>query len=104
MADTFWVVQDAKGNLIKLEINENRVDYEATVILTTNAGKLNDMKISPLHNAAVTIGDDGGVRLWDYVNQREFYSCKFPKKGTCVEWVPYNKKNQARVIIAGYNK
>ncbi len=29
-------------------------------------------------NAALTVSDDGSIRLWDYVNRREFYKRNFP--------------------------
>lgn len=71
--------------------------------MNTNAGKILDMALSPLNNSAVTIGEDGAVRLWDYVNNEEFYSKTFDKAGTSICWLPYTKKNLARVIIAGYS-
>jgi len=51
----------------------------------------------------VTVGDDGYVRLWDYINMEEFYSRNFTGKATCVEWVPFNRKNNGRCVVAGYN-
>lgn len=71
--------------------------------MNTNAGPILDMAVSPLNNSAVTIGEDGAVRLWDYVNNDEFYSKSFKGQGTTVCWVPYTKRNLARIVIAGFS-
>ncbi len=36
-------------------------------LLEMNSGKLNDVIVSPISNCTITVGDDGAVRLWDYV-------------------------------------
>jgi len=60
-----------------LEIAENKIDFQVTVILNTNYGKLSGLAVSPVQNCAITAGDDGYVRVWDYVNHREFYQRQF---------------------------
>lgn len=42
------------------------------------------MALSSQMNAAITVGEDGGVRLWDYVNNNLFYERKFTGKATCI--------------------
>lgn len=74
MSETYWLVQDLNGKILKLEIAENKIDFQLTVVLNANYGKLNGLAVSPIANCAITAGDDGSVRLWDYVNRREFYS------------------------------
>lgn len=31
-----------------------------------------------------------------------FYERGFPKKATCIEWMPYTKRNYGRVVVCGY--
>lgn len=71
--------------------------------MISNSGSLNDLVVSDTMNCAVTIGEDGAVRLWDYVNRREFYQRRFNGEGTCLEWLPYSMKNKGRVLVAGYS-
>lgn len=66
---------------------------ECTLILATNAGKVRDLIISPNTNAAITVGDDGAVRVWDYANKQEFASRTFPGRATCAAWIPFNRRN-----------
>ena len=36
--------------------------------MASNSGPLTDLQLSADMNAAITTGDDGFVRLWDYVS------------------------------------
>jgi len=54
-------------------------------------------------NAAITVGDDGGVRLWNYVNNEMFYERKFTGKATCIQWMPFTMRNQGRIVIVGFS-
>ncbi len=61
--------------------------------------------MSPLNNCCVTAGYDGYVRLWDYGNKKLFYSRKFPTnaQATCLEWLPFSKRNHGRLLCIGFN-
>jgi hypothetical protein len=61
--------------------------------------------LSPLTNCCITTGNDGEVRLFDYGNKRMFYSRKFATsaESTCVEWLPFSKKNAGRMIVVGFS-
>ena len=99
-AEIFWIVGDAHGRIWKIELPdfENR-----EIIFNTNSGKIHDLALSPVMNSALTVGQDGSVRLWNYVNNKLFYFRKFPCEATCCEWIPFNKKNQGRLVIVGYS-
>jgi WD40 repeat protein len=72
--------------------------------LKYNSGKFTDFALSPINNSVVSTGEDGIVRLWDYGSQREFYSKSFPNssQANCIEWIPFHKKNQGRMIAVGF--
>lgn len=57
-----------------MKIAENKQSHELKVIKTTNSGKFLDVVVAPNMNSSVTIGQDGSVRLWDYVNKAEYYN------------------------------
>ena len=76
-----------------MKIADNKQDFEVETLLDVNAGRLNDIITSPIQNSAITVGDDGAVRLWDFANKKEFYYRTFPAKATCAEWLPYSRKN-----------
>ncbi|EAS07768.2 WD repeat protein (macronuclear) [Tetrahymena thermophila SB210] len=102
--ENFWIVIDANGRIQKIKISENKTDYEMETLLEMNSGRLNDIIVSPIQNGAITVGDDGAVRLWDYVQRKEHYHRVFQGKATCAEWLPYTMKNKsARIILAGFS-
>lgn len=70
MGEKHWIVIDGNGRVSKLIISENKQDFEIETLMETNSGKLNDLAVSPISNSAITIGDDGVVRLWDYVYKK----------------------------------
>jgi WD40 repeat protein len=59
--------------------------------------------MSPTHNYAVTLGENGNVKVWDYVKKevkfQEFYS----GSGTCLEHMPHTEGNKGRVVAAGFD-
>ena len=72
------------------------------MIYQTNSGKFNGIVTSETMNAAISIGDDSAVRLWDFVNKKEFYSRSFYSKATCIDWLAYSNKNKGRIIGVGF--
>jgi WD40 repeat protein len=98
-SESFWIVGDAKGKVWKVDLP----DFEKKeVVYRTNSGKLYDMATAPTFNATITVGQDGAVRLWDFVNKRQYYERKFQASATCCDWLPYTKRNCGRVVAVGY--
>ena len=92
-ASNFWLVYDTHGIIWRLSLP----DFEQRIVMETNAGKMMDLCLSNHVNAAVSVGEDGAVRLWVYVNKKETYGRAFRGKGTCLEWAPKNNSNKGRV-------
>lgn len=61
--DEFWLVQDFKGRLWKL----NFETLESELVLDFHSGRINDMAISDCGNMCTTVGEDGNIKFWDYV-------------------------------------
>ena len=94
-----WLLFDTNGYIWKLTLPN--LDQE--LVMETNSGKLMDLAVSNRINAAVTIGEDGAVRLWDFVAKRELYHQTFNGKGTCVDWVTQNQAYRGRIIYTGFS-
>ena len=62
-----------------------------------------DVACSPMNNSLISIGQDGALRLYDITNSKQFYYRKFNSPGTCIEWLPTNKKNNGRVVVTGFD-
>lgn len=61
------------------------------------------MAVSPRHNVCCTIGHDGILKLWDFVNSKEIYQKQFVGEGTCIDWLPDSPANHGRVIVTGFS-
>ena len=49
------------------------------------------------------MGEDGQVKLWDHINDKEYYSRRFVGKGTCCDLLGYSDANQGRVVVVGFD-
>ena len=78
-------------------------NFKQELIFKTNSGKIMDLAVSGTDYASVSIGEDGALRVWDYIAKKEIINRSFKGKGTCLEWLPQNNTNRGRIIFAGYN-
>ncbi|CAD8122108.1 unnamed protein product [Paramecium sonneborni] len=95
----FWLIGDQGGRVW-------RVDWETgkkEIVYRNNSGPYLDLAPSPQLNAAITVGDDGAITLWDYVKSEQTYKRKFAKKATCIQWMPFTMTNKGRVVVVGYS-
>jgi WD40 repeat protein len=44
-----------------------------TVVYEFNQGAINDVAISPMHSYALTLGENGLIKVWDYVGKNVAY-------------------------------
>lgn len=97
--DKIWFSVDRKGKIWK--ISEDFLEQH--VLLDFHSGKIMDIVTSPECNAAVTIGEDGSTRLWDFINQKEIYATSWHGKGMCVSWAIRTGYNQGKIVAAGFD-
>lgn len=68
-----WLIQDGKGKIWKMMMDS----MEVTEIRHFHSGQISDLVLNPVQNAAISLGQDGQAKLWDFIKDREFYSRKF---------------------------
>jgi WD40 repeat protein len=98
-AKDFWLIADGKGKLWKMSVTT----MEVHLITSFHSKKIRDIIIPHSINATITLGEDGQVKLWDYVKDRQFYSRQFLGAGTCSDAMPFTDANQGRILATGYN-
>ena len=96
-----WVLLGHGGNLWRIDdtLTDGR---RAKSLLRFHSGKINDVVASPVDHFAVTIGEDGSVRCWDYVDRMCLYESRFPTAATCIEWAPQGLDPDCRTIAVGF--
>jgi len=84
-----WLLGDARGKIWKMQMDS--LLYEE--VTHFHAGSINSLTLNSSNKSAVTVGEDGQVKLWDYIRDKEVYSRRFEGKGTCSDSLPYSDAN-----------
>ena len=50
----------------------------------------------------VTVGQDGTVKVWDYIRNTEYYSKKFIGKSNCTDIIRRSELNKGRIVVVGF--
>jgi WD40 repeat protein len=70
-------------------------------ILSFHSKRIQDLSKYQSINSYITIGEDGTVRMWDFIKDKQFYSKASVGVGSCVDVMPYADANQGRILAAG---
>lgn len=95
----FWLIQDARGHLWRVGC----ADFEAKILMNFHSGAITDMAISDSINIAITVAQDGCIKLWDYVRMKPLYERKFNGKAQCIDLLRRSDVNKGRVAAVGYD-
>jgi len=72
-----WILGDAKGKIWEINLETE----EKIEIMNFHSGPIVDLGVCERKNVAVTIGYEGTVKCWDFINERETFSKKYSGKG-----------------------
>jgi WD40 repeat protein len=81
MGNGIWLINDFKGRLWRVNVE----DFSAKIIFEYNSGEITDMAMSDAYNMCVTCGQDGMVKVWDYLRGEAYYQQKFLGKANCLD-------------------
>jgi WD40 repeat protein len=98
-SETHWLFSDALGKTWKM--NRETLEYEE--IMKNHSGPLADMCLSSKQNAIFTAGNDGVVKFWDYIRNKEYVSAQYEGRCTCMDIMPQFEANQSRVVAVGFH-
>lgn len=65
-----WLIADGKGKIWRLPFST----MEPQLITTFHSKGVTDLAIPHSINSSITVGEDGAVKLWDFVKDKQFYS------------------------------
>jgi cilia- and flagella-associated protein 44 len=94
-----WLIADGKGKIWRLPTDT----MEAQLITSFHSKKVTDLAVPPSINGILTLGEDGHVKLWDFVKEKQFYTRRFIGEGTCCDMMPYSEANQGRILATGFD-
>ena len=99
LANNKWYIQDANGRIYVMD-HDSEIYREITQF---HKGAINDIVCSPSHNYAVSLGEDGLIKVWDYANRTDPYRGLFSGGGTCLEHMPHTDVNKGRICAVGFD-
>jgi WD40 repeat protein len=118
-SDRYFVILDTRGRFLRLSLKFSEESTSLiSVILTLatetsgiprvemldsfHAGAITGLDTSPSGHVAVTCGEDGQVKCWDYVNKELLQSQDFSTAATCLRWVPLSIDPSGRSFVVGF--
>jgi WD40 repeat protein len=93
-----WLINDVRGRLWRV----NPEDFSAKVVFEYHSGEITDMAMSDAYNMALSCGEDGMVKVWDYTRAEAYYSQKFDGKANCIDILRRSEQNKGRVAVVGF--
>ena len=92
-ADDFpsvWYVQDTRGAIWRVDLAHSHTVKPPHRILSFHSGKVTGIDTCPTAHLAATTGDDGTVRVHDYIAQATLATIRgdADSGGTCLLWTP----------------
>ena len=58
-----WLIQDGYGRIWRLDCE----DFSAEIINDFHSGEITDCAVSDSVHMSVTVGQDGNIKVWDYI-------------------------------------
>eukprot|EP00002_Diphylleia_rotans_P014287 TRINITY_DN2784_c0_g1_i6.p1 TRINITY_DN2784_c0_g1~~TRINITY_DN2784_c0_g1_i6.p1 ORF type:complete len:1834 (-),score=489.32 TRINITY_DN2784_c0_g1_i6:186-5687(-) len=93
-----WLIQGAEGNLWQYD-DELR---QPMPLISYHSGAINSVVCSPVHHHLASIGGDGSVRLYDYMQGKVLCKTKFNAAGCCLVYTPKNVDSTGLSVVAGF--
>lgn len=81
--------QDANGGIWKLDLNlKSSLRQPPEQLLICHAGPVMDMAASPVDEHLATLGKDGRLFIYNYLEKKLLLVKRFPAEGSCLLWLP----------------
>ncbi|KAJ3347586.1 Cilia- and flagella-associated protein 44 [Entophlyctis luteolus] len=94
-----FLILDGEGNLFKLETKQRFVDK----MLSFHSGAVLGASFSPTAHSLISIGADGGLHLYDYLNKSLVLREKYPAGGSALEFLPKTIDPLGCTVAAGFS-
>lgn len=104
-SQSIYFTQDKNGSIWKADMAHALTVKAPKSLLSFHAGKILGLDVCPVAGYAATTGDDGTVRVFDYVEstQMAVYSSEtLTAGGTQILWAPTTVDITGRTFIAGF--
>ncbi|ORX54869.1 WD40 repeat-like protein [Piromyces finnis] len=94
-----FLVQDGSGSLFKLDIRSRSMFN----IMRFHSREVVDIVTNPINHTMTSLGNDGSIKLYDYLKRKIISSASYSGSGTVLRMVPKTLDPKCNTYIAGYN-
>lgn len=86
--DYKWYVQDGNGGIWMADITPDPSPAPPQQLFRCHSGEIVGLGTSPFSNHVATLGHDGRLYVYDYVEKKMLFHEKYPSQGTTLLWIP----------------
>ncbi|RZC43160.1 thyroid receptor-interacting protein 11 [Asbolus verrucosus] len=101
--DTTYFGQDGNGGIWIIDLNTKDTPQESVQIYKSHAGKVVDIAVCPWGPFLASLGEDGRLYLYSYLNRKLIFEYQFPARGACMIWLPPKIANSGDEILMGFD-
>ncbi|XP_064214804.1 cilia- and flagella-associated protein 44 isoform X1 [Tribolium castaneum] len=101
--DTSYFGQDGNGGLWIIDLNTEETPKESVQLYKCHAGKVVAIATSPNGPYLASLGEDGRIYVYAYLEKRLIFNYQYPAKGTCMIWVPPKLAIYGDELLMGFD-
>ncbi|ORY52261.1 WD40 repeat-like protein, partial [Neocallimastix californiae] len=94
-----FLIQDGSGTLFKLDIKTRSMFN----VMRFHSKEVVGVVSNPINHTITSLGDDGSIKLYDYINSRIIGSASYSGNGTVLRMLPRTLDPKCNTYVAGYN-
>ena len=68
-----------------------------------HSGAITDLAVSDNMNMAITTGEDGLIKVWDYLREAPLYQVRYEGRANCIDLLRRSDVNKGRIAAVGYD-
>ena len=99
---SIWYAQDGSGGIWKLDLSFSHTSQSPAKLFSYHAGKISSLALSPISHIAATTGQDGTVRLFDYISKEPLCYQRYKTAGCSILWLPKFVDETCSSILVGF--
>ncbi|XP_070199865.1 cilia- and flagella-associated protein 44-like isoform X3 [Littorina saxatilis] len=97
-----WYCQDGAGGIWKADLSFRNAAAPSKRILHFHAGAIVACAVSPVTHLVMTLGEDGTLRLYDFLTKKLLTVRQFKAQGSSLVWIPLSVDNKCATVMAGF--
>lgn len=100
--DFQWYAQDGNGGIWMCDITPAYKPAEPQQLLKCHAGPIMAVQASPITHHVATLGSDGRLFMFDYLQRKMLFDYRFSSSGRAMLWLPVTLDATGMILVLGF--